>query len=97
MESVRRAHRTDANHSQIRSVLRSLCPAVADTSHVGDGFADLVIKVRPGLVLLVEIKDGSKPPSARKLTPDEAAFARLWGDSYRVVTSVDEAIALVRR
>lgn len=90
---MRRARRTDSNHAEIRAVFRRLCPAVADTSDVGRGFPDLVVLCR-GRVLLVEVKDGSKPPSARRLTPDEEGFARRWGDSYRVVTSVDEAIAL---
>jgi len=64
---------------------------------VGRGFSDLVVKTRAGTVLLVEVKDGKKPPSARALTPDEAAFANRWQASYVIVSSVDEAIAVSRR
>lgn len=78
-------------------MLRSLCPTVEDTSDVGRGFPDLVVKTRAGTVLLVEVKDGQAPPSRQRLTPDEAAFANRWQSSYVIVSSVDEAIAVSRK
>jgi hypothetical protein len=94
---VRRARRVDRNHGEIRTVLRSLCPAVADTSGLGDGFPDLVVKLPGGRgVVLVEVKDGSAVPSARRNTERETVFAAKWGDSYLVIKNVDEAIALAR-
>lgn len=93
---MRRARRTDRNHAVIRDVLRSLCPAVCDLSDVGRGVPDLLIRTIRRSVFLVEVKNGELSPSRRKLTEAEAKMAALWGDSYRVVESVDDAIALAK-
>jgi hypothetical protein len=77
-------------------VLRSLCPAVADTAALGDGFPGLVVKTASGRVVLCEVKDGKKPPSERRLTPAEEKVMQLWGDAYVIVSCVDDAIALSR-
>lgn len=65
------ARRTDGNHSDVIGALRQSGWYVCDTSRLGNGFFD-AIAVKHGLVRFIEIKDGSKPPSARKLTKDEA-------------------------
>jgi hypothetical protein len=44
---------------------------------------------------LLEVKDGSKPPSARRLTTDEADWHVLWQGQVAVVNSPDEAVRLV--
>lgn len=61
---------------------------------VGKGCPDLLCGVR-GTNLLVEIKDGQKVPSARKLTPDEAAWHQSWRGQVAIIESVDDALALV--
>ena len=61
---------------------------------VGKGCPDLLCGVR-GTNLLVEIKDGQKVPSARKLTPDEAAWHQSWRGQVAIVESVDDALLLV--
>jgi hypothetical protein len=94
---MRHRRRVDRNHSEIRAVLRSLCPAVEDLSDVGRGVPDLLVRTRAGTVLLVEVKDGEAPPSRQRLTPDEAAFANRWTSAYVIVSTVDEAIAASRR
>lgn len=86
--------KVDGNHGEIRAVLRDLGAKVQDLSAVGRGVPDLLVMYR-GRVELLEVKDGSKPPSARRLTPDEdrwhkAAHAR--GVTVHVVTSVDDAL-----
>lgn len=43
----------------------------------------------------MEVKDGSKPPSARKLTPDEARWHAQWKGPVFVVNNVSEALAAV--
>jgi hypothetical protein len=43
----------------------------------------------------MEIKDGSKPPSGRKLTPDEVEWRAKWKAEVHVVTSVKEAFAVI--
>ena len=48
---------------------------------------------------MVEIKDGAKPPSARKLTADQEVFhaaVTAYGCKVHIVKSVDEAIELLR-
>ena len=42
---------------------------------------------------MLEVKDGSKPPSARKLTPNEQKFHDDWtGGELYVVTCIEEAL-----
>lgn len=91
---MRRAARTDANHAAIRDALRKAGASVADTSAVGSGFPDLVVGLR-GRNLLVEVKDGSRKPSERALTPAQAEFAQAWRGQWAKVESVDQALALI--
>lgn len=90
----RRAARVDANQPAIVAALRREGVRVFDTHRLGSGFPDLVALHRDGRsVVLIEVKDGSKPPSARRLTDDEAAFAALFPVS--VVMTEREALAAV--
>jgi hypothetical protein len=90
------AKRVDANQAAIVEALKRLGWHVHDTSRLGGGFVDLVI-ARRGVLRLVEVKDGSKPPSAQAFTKAEenvrADFA-LAGVQVLVLTSVAEAVAL---
>ncbi len=92
---MRRAARVDENQKQIVAVFRAAKVTVADTSKVHGGYPDLTIGYL-GYNILVEIKDGNKPPSARKLTPKQIEFRDGWDGEYRIVTSVEEALALIR-
>lgn len=77
-----RAKRVDANQPEIIQTFEDLGARVAITSSAGDGFPDLVVQYRfptklfnrSLATLLVEIKDGAKPPSKRKLTPKQEIF-----------------------
>ena len=92
---MRRAARQDANHREIVDALRKVGCVVHDTSALGGGFPDLVVQTPAGTsILLMEVKDGRKPPSARALTADQEEFSRLW-KRWVCVTSVDEALAVV--
>lgn len=89
-----RARRTDNNHSEIIARLRSLGACVYDCSRLGGGFPDLCVSISPkGPVALVEVKDGSRPPSRRRLTEDEQEFARDH-KVYLVESEADCAILL---
>jgi hypothetical protein len=70
----RHARRVDANHGQIRAELEARGWFVYSTAAIGGGFPDLLI-ARKGVQRLIEVKDGAKIPSARKLTTKEALFA----------------------
>lgn len=89
-----RAGRVDANQNDIVAAFRSMGCSVAITSNVRGGFPDIVVGIH-GLNLLVEIKDGSKIPSARKLTKDEQIFHDNWKGHAVIVESVDDVVALV--
>lgn len=89
-----RAARTDANHAAIVAALRAIGCSVASTAKLGEGFPDLVVGYR-GANWLIEIKDGSKPPSARALTIDQQCFLAAWRGQYAVITSAQQAIDLV--
>jgi hypothetical protein len=86
-----RGYRQDSNHSEIRDAFRERGFSVRDTHMVGDGFPDIVVG-RYGLNYLVEIKDGEKSPSKRKLTPDEHKFQDNWLGQYCVVESIDDVM-----
>jgi len=86
--------RTDANQNEIVGALRDVGASVAITSALGKGFPDIVAGYR-GINYLIEIKDGSKPPSARRLTPDEQEFHDLWRGAVIVVKNVDEALKAI--
>lgn len=88
-----RAARVDANHADVVAALRAVGASVQSLAVCGGGVPDLLVGLR-GRTYLIEVKDGSKPPSARRLTPDEEAWHREWrGAPVAVVKNVDEALA----
>ncbi len=91
---MRRAARKDANQAQIENALQRIGAVVKDTSALGNGFPDVVAKYR-GRVWLLEIKDGTKPASAQKLTEAEQKFHTDFAGCVYVVNSVDAAIQVV--
>lgn len=95
---MRRAAKTDANHANVRDGLRQIpgC-TVRDTSGIGGGFPDLVVGMR-GVTLMLEVKDGAKAPSARKLTAAQQNFVENWtGSPIWVVESLQQAVDIVLR
>jgi hypothetical protein len=93
---MRHAARIDANQEQIVSALRAMGATVRIVTQ-GNGLPDLLVGFR-GVTILMEVKDGQKVPSARKLTPAEQKFFDEWrGGIVAIVNSVDEAIDLLKR
>ena len=88
---MRRAARVDENQSDIVKALRKAGYSVAITSGLGEGFPDLLVGAR-GKNYLLEIKDGSKPPSAQKLTADQVEWHRNWRGHVAVIDSVESAL-----
>jgi hypothetical protein len=84
----------DANHHEIIEALRRVGCTVRSLASVGRGCPDVLVG-RAGSNWLLEIKDGAKPPSARKLTPDEQAFFNSWRGQVALVASVQEALDIV--
>jgi hypothetical protein len=63
----------------------------------GDGIPDLLVGYK-GFTILMEVKDGGKVPSARKLTDAEQKFFNEWeGGLCVVVNSVEEALEILKR
>ncbi len=90
--AVRRSAKVDANHSLIVGALRACGATVQSLAAIGGGCPDLLVGHR-GRIHLFEIKDGSKPPSARKLTPDQETWHAAWrGAPVLVIESVEQAI-----
>lgn len=87
--------RTDANQTEIVAAMRQMGALVAITSDLGKGFPDCVVGIGQKLIL-VEIKDGSKPPSRVALTEDEKRFHELWRGFTAIVYNVADAINLIR-
>ena len=93
---MRRAARIDANQGEIVSALRSVGALVQPLSEVGKGVPDLLVGIH-GRLLLLECKDGAKPPSERRLTPEQEAWHAAWaGFPVWVVTDVEQALGKVK-
>ncbi len=93
---MRTASRVDANQPEIVQALRDCGAIVKHTHTIGKGFPDLIVGYR-GVNYLLEVKDGSKPPSARKLTDDEQRWHDEWRGQVVVVNSVEEAISVINK
>ena len=91
------AKRTDANHAEIRDALRKAGYPVLDLSGCGMGIPDLSVLVDANrkISIFLEVKDGSKPPSARKLTDAEVKFSEFNGWNTAVVTSFEDAVKAI--
>lgn len=92
----RRAAKVDDNQRDIVAAFRAIGFSVAVTSSAGQGFPDLVVGAY-GLNVLVEVKDGSKTPSRRRLTACQSDFRAAWHGWYEIVENVAQAVALAAR
>jgi hypothetical protein len=92
---MRRAAKVDANQTEIVAALRSLGATVQSLASVGHGCPDLLVGFR-GQTLLMEVKDGKKPPSERKLNDDQLRWHGAWhGGPLAVVDNVDAALRMI--
>lgn len=90
-----RAKKIDDNQREIVSALRRCGAIVQSLASVGDGVPDLLVGYKRQ-TYLIEVKDGSKPPSARQLTHDQILWHVEWcGGPLCVVHNVDEALAAI--
>ena len=91
------AKRKDDNHNEIAQVFTDLGCLVFDTSMVPK-FVDIVVQRRKPCnghieTLLVEVKDGSKPPSQRRLTKDQVPLHAVW--NIHIVECVQDVYELL--
>lgn len=91
---MRRAAKIDDNQRTVVGVLRAYRMKVLSLAAVGKGCVDLLVyNPRTGKLHMLEVKDGNKPPSARKLTPAQETFHQEW--PVVVVTNETEALEAV--
>lgn len=89
--------KVDKNQAEIVAAFRKLGWYVLHT-HSLKRACDLII-LKHGRAVAVEIKDGTKIPSARKLSPGEYEFKLNWeaaGGEWWLVQSVDDVLVLGR-
>ena len=92
---MRRAAKVDQNQDQVVSALRAAGAKVQSLAAVGKGVPDLLCQYE-GTFYLIEVKDGRKPPSQRKLTEDQVKWHEEWKSAFLgVVESPDEALKFI--
>ena len=90
----RRASRVDDNQREIMDALRRAGAGVVPLHTVGMGCPDLLVGHR-GQNYLLEVKDGRKAPSARRLTSWQEKWHVKWDGQACVVKDVDEALEAI--
>lgn len=83
-----RACRVDRNQPEIVNYFRCLGYSVLIISQLKN-CCDIVVS-KDKKTAMIEIKDGEKPPSARKLTEGENKFQDSWQGLYYIITSVED-------
>lgn len=91
---MRRAAKVDANQAQLVADLRKMGCTVVPLHAVGGGVPDLLVGFQ-GRNVLLEVKDGRKPPSKRKLTDDQVEFHDGWRGQVAVVANVKDALEAI--
>lgn len=92
---MRRAAKVDANQEQVVEALRAVGASVQTLAAIGKGVPDLLVGYQ-GKTLLFEVKDGSKPPSERRLTEDQLKWHGAWrGGPLAVVDGPDAALRML--
>lgn len=90
--SFRQAARTDENQAETVKTFRKLGWYVLIVSQLKN-CCDIIVS-KGGRTVAVEIKDGKKPPSARKLSAGEQKFRDEWQGEYALVESIDDVMRL---
>lgn len=89
-----RAKKVDVNQMEIVATLRKIGATVQSLATVGNGCPDLLVGFQ-GKNYLMEVKDGDKVPSAKKLTEDQVKWHKDWFGTVHVVESSKDAIAVL--
>lgn len=91
---MRRAAKVDDNQDEIVTALRMVGASVQPLHQVGQGCPDLLVGIR-GKNILLEVKDGRKPPSSRGLTDAQLRWHMLWSGQKAIVNNVEEALQAI--
>jgi len=93
---VRRKAKVDDNQQEIVRLLRQLGCSVKSLAAVGGGCPDLLVGTQ-GKNLLIEIKDGNKSPSRRKLTTDQQDFHSTWDGRIHLVETNQDLLDVINQ
>jgi len=93
---MRKIARVDRNHAEVVEFLRKQGATVRSLANLGGGVPDLLVSYNK-VLFLIEVKDGEKPPSQRKLTQDEADFFAEFDSHCFIVCNLDEALDLLKK
>lgn len=88
-----RANRIDSNQTEIVAHFREWGCSVLIIADLKNA-CDLIVS-KHGRSIFTELKDGKKPPSARKLTPGEIQFKANTQGIWRLVESIADADKLI--
>lgn len=100
---MRKRGRVDDNHQSIIKRFRQHGATVVSLASLGKGVPDALVGVAApgypfgGINYLIEIKDGDKTQSRRKLTPDELKFAGDWRGPLALIETEDDVDDLMAR
>lgn len=86
---ARRRARIDSNQPEIVKEFRKHGCTVQHLHMVGGGCPDILVGYN-SVNYLIEIKDGSKFPSERKLTPDEKMWHDEWLGSVYIIETIED-------
>ena len=93
---MRRAAKIDANQQQVVEAMRSMGATVHSLAALGGGCPDLLVGYN-GRTVLMEVKDGNKPPSQTRLTADQLKWHKSWtGSTLAIVYGPEAAIKLLK-
>jgi hypothetical protein len=88
--------RTDANQIATVAALRKAGCKVAVNSDAGHGIPDFIVYTPyQKRIVLIELKDGDKPPSKRQLTKSQKVFHKFWSDTGAVYVAKNPEEALL--
>lgn len=91
---MRRAAKIDDNQKKVVEQLRRCGVSVAVTSMMGKGFPDIIVG-HAGINYMIELKDGSKTASRRKLTEDEQEWHNKWKGQIHVADDIDDCLKII--
>lgn len=91
---MRKHGKVDDNQGRIVSVLRKIGCSVISLASVGGGCPDILVGFQ-GSNFLMEIKDGEKTASNRKLTDDQVEFGKTWKGNVFVVLNERQAFQVI--
>jgi hypothetical protein len=92
--ALMRVSRVDANQPSIVAALTAAGATVQYLHTLGQGCPDLLVGYR-GNNYVLEVKDGDKPPSRRRLTKDEDRWHAWWRGRVDVVENEREALEVI--